>query len=191
MRGFACRGSVAGRRAVVARRPGVPPLAPPFEGGGFWSRTLPRGRRGAVAVEFAAVAPVLLAVVVGLTELSRVYNVQNTLETAAREGARFAAMDRTGLMQEGQTANTKLIADVKNFLASSGINKNDVTVSVVDAVTGATFDLDDVDNDLRLFQIRISVPYTKIAYTPTAKHYNNTNLSTTLTFRNGRATLSQ
>ena len=43
-------------------------------------------RRGAVAVEFAAVAPVLLAVVVGMLELSRVYTVQNTLETAAREG---------------------------------------------------------------------------------------------------------
>jgi Flp pilus assembly protein TadG len=154
------------------------------------SARLAAARRGAVAVEFAAVAPILLAVVVGLTELTRVYNVQNTLETAAREGARFAAMDRTGLMQDGQTANSKLISDVKNFLASSGLNKNDVTVSVVDATTGASFDLDDASNDLKLFQIRISVPYSKVAYTP-SKHYQNNNLSTTLTFRNGRATLSQ
>jgi Flp pilus assembly protein TadG len=143
-----------------------------------------------VAVEFAAIAPVLLAVVVGLSELSRVYNVQNTLETAAREGARFAALDRTGMLQEGQTANSKLESDVKNFLASAGLNKNDVTVTVVDAQTGATFDLDDPDNDLRLFQIRISVPYSKVGYSP-ARHYNQTTLSTTLTFRNGRATLSQ
>jgi Flp pilus assembly protein TadG len=149
-----------------------------------------RLRLGAVAVEFAAVAPVLLAIVVGLIEMTRVYNVQNTLETAAREGARFASLDRTGMLQQGETANSKLINDVKNFLATSGINKNDVTVSVVDAETGANFDLDDPDNDLRLFQIRVSVPYSKVRYMP-AKHHQNTNLSTQLTFRNGRATLSE
>jgi Flp pilus assembly protein TadG len=181
MRGLEFRGSKPVRRLEAARRSGVPPLAPPFEGGGF--------RRGAVAVEFAAIAPVLLAVVVGLNELSRVYNVQNTLETAAREGARFASLDRTGMLQEGQTANSKLISDVKNFLATSGINKNDVTVTIKDAETGATFNLDDEDNDLRLFELMISVPYSKVAYSP-AKHYEQNNLTTTLTFRNGRATLS-
>ena len=78
-------------------------------------------RRGAVAVEFAAIAPLLLAVIVGLIELSRVYSVQNTLETAAREGARFAALDRSGMMLGGKTANQKLIDDVKNYLAPGGI----------------------------------------------------------------------
>ena len=55
-------------------------------------------RLGAVAVEFAVVLPFLMAIVVGLTELTRVYDVQNLLETGAREGARFAAMDRSGSM---------------------------------------------------------------------------------------------
>ncbi len=147
-------------------------------------------RVGAVAVEFAAVAPLLLAVVVGLIELTRAYNVQNTLEMAAREGARYAALDRTGLLQSGQTANSKLISDVKSFLATSGINPNDVTVSVVDAVTGSTFDLDNPANDLKLFQVCITVPYSKVSYSP-VKHYQASNLSTALTFRNGRATVSQ
>ena len=155
------------------------------------SRVVAWTRRGAVAVEFAAIAPVLLAVIVGLNELSRVYNVQNSLETAAREGARFASLDRTGLLQDGQTANSKLIKDVKNFLVSTGLNANDVTVSIVDAEhPDQSFDLDDADNDLKLFQIRIQVPYSKVGFSP-AKHYQNTNLSTALTFRNGRATLSQ
>ena len=148
-------------------------------------------RRGAVAVEFAAVAPVLLAVVVGMLELSRVYSVQNTLETAAREGARFASLDRTGMLLEGQTSNEKLINDVKNFLGSSGITKSDITVTVVDAEDPETsFDLDDPDNDLELFQIRISVPYSKVSYSP-VKHYQDYNLSAALTFRNGRASLSE
>lgn len=147
-------------------------------------------RAGAVAVEFAAVAPLLLAVVVGLIELTRAYNVQNTLEMAAREGARYASIDRTGILQDGETANSKLITDVKSFLATSGINPNDVTVSVVDAQTASTFDLDDPANDLKLFQVRISVPYSKVSYSP-VKHYNASTLSTALTFRNGRATMSE
>ena len=148
-------------------------------------------RRGAVAVEFAAVAPLLLAIVVGMLELSRVYSVQNTLETAAREGARFASLDRTDMLMNGQTANQKLVNDVKNFLASTGIKKTDVTVQVVDAEHPTqAFDLDDDDNDLKLFQIKIDVPYSKVSLSP-VKHYHNYNLSAALTFRNGRATLSQ
>jgi Flp pilus assembly protein TadG len=148
-------------------------------------------RRGAVAVEFAVVAPLLLAIVVGMLELSRVYTVQNTLETAAREGARFASLDRSDMNMNGQTANSKLINDVKNFLASTGLSKNDITVQVVDAAHPTqNFDLDDPANDLKLFQIKVDVPYSKVSLSP-VKHYKNTNLSATLTFRNGRATLSE
>jgi Flp pilus assembly protein TadG len=150
-----------------------------------------RRRRGAVAVEFAAVAPVMLAIVIGMLEMSRVFSVQNTLETAAREGARFASLDRTGLMLDGQTSNQKLISDVKNYLASSGLNKSDVTVSVVDAESpSTTFDLDDAANDLRLFQIRIEIPYNKVSWSP-VKHYTAYNLTAALTFRNGRASFSE
>jgi hypothetical protein len=90
----------------------------------------------------------------------------------------------------GQTANQKLINDVKNFLASNGINKNDITVTVVDAESpSTTFDLDDEDNDLKLFVIQIDVPYSKVSISP-VKHYTAYNLSAALTFRNGRASLS-
>ncbi len=152
---------------------------------------LPFARRGAVAVEFACVAPLLLALVVGVTELTRVYEVQNVLETAAREGARFAALDREGMLQPGQTANQKLTSDVKNLLATMGLNKNDIAVSIVKASdTSQTFDLDDPANDLELFQVRVSIPYSKVSYTPVAQNDDYT-LAAAITFRNGRATLSQ
>lgn len=148
-------------------------------------------RRGAVAVEFAAIAPLLLAVVVGLIELTRVYSVQNTLETACREGARFAALDRTGMLAEGETANAKLAKDVKNYLASSGIDPAEVQVDVVKADDPNTdFDLDDPANDLQLFQVRIEVPYSEISYSPVSDS-NDYNMSAALTFRNGRATMSE
>ena len=147
-------------------------------------------RRGAVAVEFAAIAPLLLAVIVGLIELSRVYSVQNTLETAAREGARFAALDRSGMMLGGKTANQKLVDDVKNYLASNNINPEKVNVKVTKADDPETdFNLDDPANDLELFQVRVDVPYSDVSYT----HVSNANdysLTSALTFRNGRAVVT-
>ena len=151
----------------------------------------PQRRRGAVAVEFAVIAPVLLTVIVSLIELVRVYEVQNTMEMACREGARFASLDRTDMLMEGQTANSKLIGDVQNFLKSSGISPSQAQVSVVKAGTSQAFDLDDPANDLQLFQVKISVPYSAVSYTPIRSGSHDYNLSAALTFRNGRATLSQ
>lgn len=55
-----------------------------------------RGRdhknRGAVAVEFAIVAPVLLTLVVGIVEFANAYNAQISVTQAAREAARTMAV---------------------------------------------------------------------------------------------------
>ena len=148
-------------------------------------------RRGAVAVEFAFVAPMLLAVVLGLIELTRAYDAQYLLHTAAREGARFAAMDRDGLLQSGESSNAKMTDDVKSFLASSGIPEQNIDVKIVDHEDPTkTFDLDDPDNDLKLFEVEITVPYSSVSYTPVSSS-NDYNLTGNITFRNGRATISQ
>ena len=146
-----------------------------------------RRRRGAVAVEFAIMAPVLLCIVLGLIELSRVYEVQNVLEIAAREGARFAAMDRTGMVGEGQSGNAKLVNDVKGFLASQGIDADAIDVQVVRADgSGQPFDIDDPANDLALFEVRVSVSYDAINVTPLLGGGGD-GLTATITFRNGKA----
>lgn len=148
-------------------------------------------RRAAVAVEFAFVAPFLISTALGIIELTRSYDAQNLLETAAREGARFASMDREGMLPEGQSTNDKLIQDVKNFLASSGLDPADIQVSVTDADSpGSPFDIDDPDNDLRLFQVEIEIPYSSISFTPVSPSHDFT-MSASIVFRNGRATLSQ
>ncbi len=51
-----------------------------------------RSDRGAAAVEFALVAPILILLVVGIAEFGRAYNVQNSLSAAAREGVRVMAL---------------------------------------------------------------------------------------------------
>lgn len=48
--------------------------------------------RGAVAVEFAIVAPLLVMILLGIMEFSRVYNAQASLAAAAREGVRVMAI---------------------------------------------------------------------------------------------------
>ena len=51
----------------------------------------PRGDRGAAAVEFALVLPLLIAMILGMIDFGRAYNQQITLTQLAREGARLIA----------------------------------------------------------------------------------------------------
>ena len=51
-----------------------------------------RGERGASAVEFGLVIPILLILVLGIVEFGHAFQVQGTLSAAAREGARAMAL---------------------------------------------------------------------------------------------------
>lgn len=148
-------------------------------------------RRGVVAVEFAIVAPILLAILFGMIQMGRAFEMQTLLDTAAREGARFASIDRDGLLASGQTANQKLIQDVKNFLASNGIPKDDITVTVKShANPTADFDLDDPANDLQLFDVNISVSFSAVSLQPVSVS-DDFALHAKVVFRNGRSTISE
>jgi Flp pilus assembly protein TadG len=50
------------------------------------------GERGAVAVEMAMVTPLLVALVFGIIDFSRIFNAELQLSQAAREGARLASI---------------------------------------------------------------------------------------------------
>ena len=56
----------------------------------MWQRL--RDQRGASAVEFAMVVPLLILLVLGIAEFSRAFQVQSTLSAAAREGVRTMAL---------------------------------------------------------------------------------------------------
>jgi Flp pilus assembly protein TadG len=58
-------------------------------------RTRATRERGAAAVEFALVVPILLLLVLGIAEFGRAYNTSTTLSAAAREGARALALTPT------------------------------------------------------------------------------------------------
>ena len=56
-----------------------------------------RGQRGAVAVEFALILPVLVLLVTGAIEFGRVYSQLQVYQGGARESARCAAVQASGL----------------------------------------------------------------------------------------------
>ncbi|HEY8699887.1 MAG TPA: TadE/TadG family type IV pilus assembly protein [Arthrobacter sp.] len=61
--------------------------------------------RGAVAVEFAIVAPLLVMLLLGIMEFSRAYNAQATLSAAAREGVRVMAISGQQTLAIGAAKN--------------------------------------------------------------------------------------
>ena len=54
--------------------------------------------RGAVAVEFALLLPLLLLIAFGIIDFGRALNAQITLTQAAREGARLAALNQPNVV---------------------------------------------------------------------------------------------
>jgi Flp pilus assembly protein TadG len=67
--------------------------------------------RGAVAVEFAIVAPVLVMLLLGIMEFSRAYNAQASLSAAAREGVRVLAItgNQAAARSAAKTAAVSLV----------------------------------------------------------------------------------
>lgn len=94
----------------------------------------PRPRRsGAAAVEFAfLVLWILVPVLVGLWEVGRLVQVQQLVDSAAREGARQAAI---GQLLDPTTATTRYIYatdvtnTVTNFLTRNGIDTTGINVN--------------------------------------------------------------
>lgn len=150
-----------------------------------------RKRRGAAAVEFAIIAPVFVTIALGVSEASRLFEVQNQLAVAVREGARLAAMDRTGLLDEGETTNDKIASDIRSYLSASGLPGDEADVFIVDPVDHTTpFDLDASSNDLELFEVRVEMPYSSITGTG-AGGANDWSFSAKIVFRNARAVIVQ
>ena len=103
--------------------------------------------RGAAAVEFALMFPLVLILLITMIELSRLWNVQATITSAAAVGARYAAVhydpDLTPAelatletTSEGEARKvpgffdwTSATVDVKATCASSGVATSEISVS--------------------------------------------------------------
>ncbi|WP_247046478.1 TadE/TadG family type IV pilus assembly protein [Arthrobacter rhizosphaerae] len=75
--------------------------------------------RGAAAVEFALVAPILVMLLLGIMEFGRAYNAQVSLTNAAREGVRVMAVSNN--QASARTAAKNAVVSLNPTLADSNI----------------------------------------------------------------------
>lgn len=77
---------------------------------------------GQSLVELAIALPILLAVVVGIFEFGRAWNVRQVLTAAAREGARLAVIP--------DATQPEVEAEIDERLTAAGLESGDVTTSI-------------------------------------------------------------
>ena len=105
------------------------------------------GRTGIAAVEFAIVLPLVLLLILGSIEISRVISVQHALQEASLTGCRLYAVS------EKSQADATNIIDLS--LAAAGITG--YTISYTPATKN------EIDTILEPVTVTISVPYSSIS----------------------------
>lgn len=103
-----------------------------------------RQQDGAVAVEFALIAPMLILLLVGIVQFGIVYSQYQVLQGAAREGARCAAVQGGGFTSctvSGAVTNAALGYDLTNTPTASVECTDDNVGSNVTVSWMQTFEL--------------------------------------------------
>ena len=90
--------------------------------GNLFAHVPTRPRRAAAVVEFAVVAPLLFALVLGIIEFGRAMMVLELLNNAARAGCRAGVLS-------GST-NTDVNSAITTALTGSGVNSPSTTIDV-------------------------------------------------------------
>jgi Flp pilus assembly protein TadG len=78
--------------------------------------------RGAVAVEFAVLLPIMLLILVGMVEFGRIFNAQIIVTNSAREGARTMAIT-------SEVARAESATKIAGSSLSPTLDENDIVVS--------------------------------------------------------------
>lgn len=148
-------------------------------------------RRGAATVEFAIVAPLFLILIMGTVEMGNALEASTQLSTALREAGRLAGMNWRDLIPENESPNQKIIRDIRNFLTAAGYPGSRAVISITAADgpgTGGPINLGDPANQMRLFRIDASLPFSEISSIPNG-FMKNRDIRASLVMRAGRITL--
>jgi len=90
--------------------------------GNLFAHVPTRPRRAAAVVEFAVVAPLLFALVLGIIEFGRAMMVLELLNNAARAGCRAGVLNGS--------SNTDVNSAITTALTGSGVNSPSTTIDV-------------------------------------------------------------
>lgn len=89
-----------------------------------------RDERGQALVEFALVLPVLLMLILGLFEVARAVQQENTLAFAAREATRYAIVHGSNATSPIAACTNCSNATITTVVTNSAIGVTNVTVTV-------------------------------------------------------------
>ncbi len=106
------------------------------------ARRIPRDDAGAAAVEFAMIVPLLLLMVLGVTEMGKIVYYRSVLESAARAGTQAAFAASMGTAAEITAAQTTMETAADLAITNSGIGG---TVTSTGAITCECSDGSTVD----------------------------------------------
>ena len=112
--------------------------------------TISGNQRGATAVEFAIILPLLLLVVFGMIEISLLLFNKHVITHACREGARAGIVARRNRFQPGDEVNVRdVVSDwIGGHLITFGAsNEPQVDVEIVDKSTGDPADWESIVDD--------------------------------------------
>jgi Flp pilus assembly protein TadG len=121
-----------------------------------------KSRRGVTAVEFAVVAPVFFALVLGIIEFARAMMVQELLTNAAQQGA------RTGALTNAQTSD--VTTTVNTCLSNAGVSGASTTVSPSPPSSASP------GQDIT---VTVTIGYGNVSWLAAPKYLTNTNLTAT------------
>ena len=100
-----------------------------------------KSQKGQSLVEFALILPVFVVLLFGIMEFGRLWEMANVLTSAAREGARVAAVTSPDVSKATSAAQRVISAGniTQSVITVSGPNSsNEVTVTVSAAYTPMT-----------------------------------------------------
>ena len=93
----------------------------------------PQAERGAVALEFALVLPMLVMLLLGVTTMGLAYSHHLALTNAVREGARLGAALDTGASTTTWAESVRTRVE-QTFFDTGGLTDDQVCVALVDSV---------------------------------------------------------
>jgi Flp pilus assembly protein TadG len=135
----------------------------------------PRGwrqRRGAAAVEFALVLPVLVTILIGATDFGRCYYSAIAVTNAARAGAAYGCMNPYDSSNSGnwQAGITQAVSDELSQSAAFDTSQLTVNINTVTESSGLT-----------QISVQVTYPFTTVVSWPSIP--SSFNLSQTVVLR--------
>lgn len=137
--------------------------------------------RGSAAVEFAVLAPLLFALLMGAIDVGQFVNVGQTVSDASREGARLAAQNEVTSSSAVQTAVLTFLGNTFPKI-SSGTLATATTITVKDSADNTVTDLTTISTGSAL-KVQVDLDFDYVRWAPSVGLGSNRTLSTTTVTR--------